>query len=223
MPCNFINESYKDMIRYSIVVPSHNPNILLHNLLASPGIFNHDVHVQYDKINICKTFNEIIKSCTEDIIIFIHHDVFLPESFFGDLLVGIQKLCYSDWGVIGVAGMTDTGNLSSTVSYKGSPLISADIKPTKVETIDELILVVKKRTFDKLSFDENITNNHLFGTDLCLQAKKYGMPNFVVDAFCIHNSSLNYIIPENYWITYEYIKEKWKCYLPIYTTCSVIK
>ena len=210
------------MLRYSIVSACNKPAILEDNLLKSPNIFSHDIHIKYEYTNICKAYNEAIKECTEEIIIFVHQDVFLPENFFEDLLISIAKLIYTEWGVLGVAGITHSGRLSSDVIDRGSILKTDDLKPALVQTIDELILIVKKRSFDKLVFDENIINNHLFGTDLCLQAEQHWMKNFIIEAPCFHNSLL-VSLPNNYFISQEYIREKWSCSFPIHTTCSIIR
>jgi len=210
------------MTKYSIVVSSHNAEVLNNNLLKSPDIFNHDLHIKFGYTNVCKAYNEAINECSENIIIFVHHDVLLPDTFFNDLELSLNKLNNTNWGVLGSAGIRINGIASANVTDRGFLFRTIESKPTLVNTMDELILVVRKSSFPILKFDENIINNHLFGTDICLQARKQGMTNYIVDIHCFHNSSL-VTIPANYYDTEKYIRKKWKCYLPIYTTCSNIR
>ena len=194
-------------MRFSIVVACSSATTLSDNLLKSFNIKEHDLHIKFGFKKPCVAYNEAIDKCTEDIIIFVHQDVYLPGSFFEDLIISIGKLCYANWGVLGVAGMLED-KYSYNVCDRGNLLRSNDLKPAFVETLDELILIVKKSSFDKIKFDEDIPNHHLFGTDLCLQAIKHGMRNYVIDAYCEHNSLLLNELPEDYFITEEYIKNK---------------
>jgi hypothetical protein len=208
-------------MKFSIVVAASNEATLWSNLLRSPNIWMHDLHIKTGFTKPCVAYNEAIKDCTQDIIIFVHQDVYLPESFFGDLTISIGKLCYANWGVLGVAGKYDE-YLSANVLDRGNLLKTQDLKPSVIDTLDELLLVVKKSSFDKISFDENIPNHHLFGTDLCLQTINKFSNNYVIDAYCEHNSSL-ISLPPCYNVAEQYIKNKWSCFLPIHTTCSIIR
>jgi hypothetical protein len=96
---------------------------------------------------------------------------------------------------------------------------SPDNLPSPVNTLDELLIIIKKNSF---IFDEKIPNHHLFTTDLCLQAEEQGKKNYAILAFCHHNSKTNEL-PENYEESKNYIRNKWQHKLPIYTTCSIIK
>lgn len=210
------------MNRYSIVCSSHKSDILVKNLFRSPNIFDHDLHIKNGYTNICNAYNEALKKCNEDVIIFVHHDVYLPETFFVDLDLSLTEINHINWGVLGVAGAT-TNRIIANVIDRSHLLKVYDSLPQEVVTLDELILIIKKESFKYLSFDEKIKNHHLFGTDICMQAKKNGMTNFVINAQCNHNSSLSYQIPKEYFDTETYIKEKWKDFLPIKNTINVIK
>lgn len=208
-------------MRFSIVCACNNTETLSNNLLRSPNIKEHDLHIVIGHTKPCVAYNEAVKKCSEDVIIFVHQDVYLPESFFGDLTIAIEKLGSTDWGVLGVAG-----RLGEIYSYnvldRGKLLRSSDMKPAVVETLDELLLVMKRKTCEQITFDENIPNHHLFGTDICLQTSHHFMVNFVVDAYCEHNSTL-VTLPPDYSVAEEYIKKKWRFILPIHTTCSIIE
>ena len=208
-------------MRFSIVIACNDTKVMLDNLLRSPDICNHDLNIKQGFKKPCIAYNEAIKDCKEDIIIFVHQDVYLPETFFGDLTVAIGKLCYANWGVLGVAGKLDELFFANVLDRKRL-LKTNEIKPVEVYTLDELLLVIKKEKFKQLQFDEDIPNHHLFGTDICLQAETLGLRNYVIDAYCEHNSSL-VTLPKCYQISEKYIQRKWAHLLPIHTTCSIIE
>lgn len=210
------------MTRYSIICAVNKPKVFEENLFMSPGVFAHELIVQTKYTNICKAYNDAIQSSTSDILIFVHQDVYLPRLFFDQLKKSLEKLANVNWGVIGPAGRNCLGELKGNILDRahlwGAPL---DL-PAPVQTLDELCLILKRSTFDKLAFDEKITNQHLFGTDICLQAESQGLQNFAVLAFCSHNSTQDYHLPKEFKDTSNYIKTKWRAKLPIYSTCQII-
>jgi hypothetical protein len=88
-----------------------------------------------------------------------------------------------------------------------------------VDTLDELLLVTRRGAY---LFDEAIPSHHLFGADLCLQAARAGKKNYAIKAFCHHNSTQDFYLPQDFWASAEYIRNKWPNRLPIHTTCAVL-
>lgn len=209
---------------YSIVCAANNQTVLSNNLLNSPNLDKHDLRIVWNADSVCAAYNsEVSKSNTWEILIFVHQDVFLPEPFFDQLDLSVESLSDVEWGVLGVAGRTSLGTYSLNVLDRGGLLRTADTRPTEVQTLDELLLVVMRSSFDDgLLFDQRIPHHHLFGTDLCLQSTAMGKKNFVVDAFCHHNSSLKFL-PANYAESEDYIRKKWYREPSIYSTCGEIK
>jgi hypothetical protein len=182
---------------------------------------SNDLILKLEYSSVARAYNSSIKGAKEDIIIFVHQDVYLPITFHDQLSASIKNLGNIDWGVLGVAGVN--GNqIFANVLDRGNILKSYDQRPTEVRILDELILVIKKYSFNKIRFDEKIPHHHLFGADICLQANQFGMKNYVIDAYCHHNSSLNGLT-DNYIDSENYIREKWVNQLPIITTCSRIE
>lgn len=209
---------------YSIVCCSNNSQVLYDNLLHSKDIMKHDLQViksEDHNNNVKAAYNGSLKLCKNDIVIFVHQDVLLHDNFFTHLDHAVDLLSDCPWAVMGVAGKTSKGTLSANVIDRGRPLVTKDFKPTEVQTLDELILIVNKSLTPAISFDEKIPHHHLFGADLCLQAKRLGKKSYVIDASCSHNSSL-YSLPPCYHQSEAYIRLKWSEYLPIHTTCSTI-
>jgi hypothetical protein len=208
--------------KYSIICAVNKTEVFKSNLCSSPDILKHDLLFTYDITNICKAYNESIDKSLNEILIFVHQDVFLPSYFFESLDIAIARLESVNWGVIGPAGRDDRGMMRGNILDRGNVWGNAFNLHAPVQTLDELCLVVKKSTFEHIMFDERITNQHLFGTDLCLQSLDKGFENFAVLSFCHHNSSQSYEVPKEFFETAEYLEVKWKDRLPIYSTCAVI-
>jgi hypothetical protein len=93
-------------------------------------------------------------------------------------------------------------------------------EPVEAETLDELLLVVRRSS--RLRFDEQLPGFHLYGTDICLTARKSGMKAYIIPAFCVHNTAGLDFLPVSFWRSYLYLRRKWRAGLPIKTPCTTI-
>lgn len=209
-------------MRFSIICSANKPEVLNENLLKSPGIHEHDIIVVFGANNVPNAYNRAVKIATEEILIFVHQDVFLPEGFFGELEESISKLCSEQWGILGPIGvrLDESGNTvyMGDVVDRGNRLGKNDSLPEQIQTLDEMMLICKK---EDAFFDEKIpTKHHMHGTDLCLNSISNGRKNFAVKAFCYHNCfSLSYELPDEFYLASEYVRNKWRSLLPVVTTC----
>jgi hypothetical protein len=218
-------------MKYSIVVAVNDDDILNKNMCSSYGVLSQRLILLKGYNNVCKAYNKGMMLANSEIVIFAHQDVFLPETFFPQLDIALVTIPDKNWGVLGVAGVNGLKDFKTVndnnheINYVGYILNqnkvwgSPDNLPSPVNTLDELLIIIKKNSF---IFDEKIPNHHLFTTDLCLQAEEQGKKNYAILAFCHHNSKTNEL-PENYEESKNYIRNKWQHKLPIYTTCSIIK
>lgn len=206
--------------RYSIICASHDENILKKYLLSSPAIHDHQLIIKRGYDNVCKAYNEASTESENEIEIYVHHDVVLSEGFFGKLERTIETLGNS-WGVLGVAGMV-ASKFIGCLTDRGRVLKHNVEYPYQVHTLDELLIVKRKGEF---YFDDAIpSSHHLFGVDLCMQSLTAGKNNYVMDAYCEHHSKwVDGNFDESFGTSKDYLKEKWKHHLPIYTTCTTIK
>jgi hypothetical protein len=205
-------------MKFSIVCASNNEKLINEHLLSSPEINNHELIIDRKAKNVPAAYNKAMKKATQDIVIFVHHDVSLPEGFFDQLTESIKKLT-GDWGCLGVAGCVGAdryGYLMNRRNVWGAK----DKVPHEVDTLDELILIVKR---DSVVFDENIpSTHHMFGPDTCLQFRSEGKKNYAILAYCTHNCVEHGTYPKEFYDSAEYIKKKWAKFLPIHTTCTTI-
>jgi hypothetical protein len=135
------------------------------------------------------------------------------------------------FGPIGVAGVYGVGEVISPQS-PGRPLAAVRIGrvvdrgrvlrdgprlPAPVATLDELLLVVPRVT--PLRFDSEL-GFHLYGADVCLQARERGLAVVAIDALCRHNSR-SVGLPESFFPSAEVFARKWAGRLPVATPCVV--
>lgn len=206
------------MINYVIAV--NNFDILSKNF--GHMLPDESIILQRNFFNIPKAYNEAIKKCEKEYICFLHQDVFLPDVWWQRVLEQI-KLLPEDWGVIGVAGVAIKKNeklFLGNILDRGCEWGNADGLPVEVETLDELLLLVKND--NTLSFDQGV-GNHFYGADLCMQSRLQGKKCYAIKAYCHHNSIHGSDVPPDFWESFQYMRKKYKDMLPIPTTCTIVQ
>lgn len=207
----------------SIVSAVSNRHILEKALLASPflkGEHCHQLILQENWISAAKAYNAAIEKSSNDLIVFTHQDVYFPTSWLDQLHKSLNWLQKSDpdWGVLGCWGATlskaGVGHLySNGLGILGGPFEY----PEPVQTLDEIVLVIRKSS--GLRFDDALPHFHFYGSDICMSAAARGMKNYVVPAFCIHNTQMGFLLPKEFYEAYKHFKRSWSDFLPIQTTC----
>jgi hypothetical protein len=104
------------------------------------------------------------------------------------------------------------------VNDRGRMLRDGPELPARVATLDELLLVVRRDT--PLRFDPEL-GFHLYGADICLQARERGLAVVALGALC-HHSSPNVDLPEAFYRSAEVFARKWSKWMPVATPCAVI-
>lgn len=209
----------------SFVTASHKEDVLVKNLLQSHGIINQVLHVMRDYNNIAKAYNNAKPLVYKDhIVVYVHHDVFMPSTFLQNLNASLKKMqrIYPNWGVLGVAGVKMVSRQKKFLGYvkdRGKIIGSREDLPAEVDTLDELLLITR----GDFVFDENIPGTHFYGADICMQAKLQGRKNYVINAYLEHNSSLAFgTRPADFEPCKEYFRNKYIDHLPIATTCTIV-
>jgi hypothetical protein len=207
----------------TFVVAVNNRELFDANFLASPCLrepHGHQILVQENFASAAKAYNDAIERSMNDLIVFCHQDVFLPEPWLSELGRALDYLQVHDsnWGVLGCSGMTRDRRhwrylYSSGLGVSGEPLAH----PEPVQTLDEIVLILRKSW--GLRFDERLKHFHLYGTDICLRAATLGMKSYAISAFCLHNTHQSLILPREFYDCCQHIKRVWKGSLPIQTTC----
>lgn len=220
-----MEEDQKKINNICIIAAVNNDEVLNSCLLASPDLHSGiQVNIQRGAKSAAEAYNAGIKATTAEIMVFVHQDVYLPQGWLdilNDTLKKIEKQD-SNWGVLGLYGKDRMNNGHGHVYSTGLQRVLGKSFSgiIEVETLDEMVLILKR--LSDLKFDESVPNFHLYGADICLQAKAHNMRSYVFPAFAIHNSNGIGILPKDYWKTYFAMRRKWKAVLPVMTPCMPI-
>jgi hypothetical protein len=154
-------------------------------------------------------------------LVFCHQDFILKEPL-SPKLAGLNRLgVYGPIGCrLGTLGLV--GEITQTDGSKVGAYIS---KPTPVEALDEMCLIVHTEALRRgLCFDDRFTF-HYYGADLCTQARRLGFDVKAIQLDCQHKSKTltGDISSKSYHDLQMEFKVKWQGLLPLATTTGVIK
>jgi len=210
---------------WSLIVAVNDQRVFESNLLTSPDLDGGcQIVPKHGFPSASKAYNAGIFEAVHDVLVFAHQDVYLPHGWLNSLRVALARLVAVDphWGVVGVYGIARAGGAAGYVystgigAFLGKPFVEL----LEAESLDEMLLVTRRSA--QLLFDENLPGFHLYGADICLEAKKRSMRSYVLPAFCIHNSNGIRFLPTPFWRSYLYIRRKWWDELPVRSCCTVI-
>jgi len=205
----------------AIVAAVNDDECLVNNLAASPMIAEDGVPliVRRGYKSAALAYNDGLDCVDADIVIFAHQDVYLPRGWDKKLLSAIQSLELrgDTWGVLGVIGADDAGNLVGGAWSNGlqRKIESSFNSPAPARSVDEIVLILRKN--GGLRFDDDLPAFHLYGTDIALSAIKAGLGAYVFDAPVVHNSLWIKRLGPSYRAACHYMQRKWKNELPVYT------
>lgn len=203
------------------VVASHNEDVLNKNLKASPIFRMCNLIVQTGYINIPKAYNEAViywEYClsSKPIVVYIHHDVYLPETFGPELLKSLKEVPV-DWEVLGVAGaLLSDGKkfIRGHILDRGKEWGGSTSYFNPVDTLDDMLLITR----GNIKFDEQFEQD-FYGPDICIGRKCYA-----IKAFCHHNSSRKIgERTESFYRSQELFRIKHADSLPIACTYAMIE
>ncbi len=181
----------------SIISASNDKNILNKCLIKS---LERQTYKEYElividttrkKYNGCiEAFEEGIKKSKGDILIFVHHDViFEKEDELEKIVENIRKI---DFGIAGVAGASIKrnfliGNITNGPKKEKVSNIEID-KPVKVQTVDEVLFVIKKEVLQEHPFNRENNTWHLYAVEYSLEMLKMGKEVYVIPSNIYHVS-----------------------------------
>lgn len=216
----------KTMGRHGLtfVVAVNDDKVLQQNLLSSPLFANNDKHQVIEKrgyASAATAYNAAIEEAENDIIVFVHQDVYFPDNWIQELEGALKYLegTNPSWGVLGCFGSSkDRPGGVGQVYTTGRGIHGNHIRqPEAIETVDEIVIVIRKSA--GLRFDLSLPHFHLYGTDICMLAREMGMACFAIPAFCIHNTNQILNLPKEFFECYYHIKKRWRKFLAIYASC----
>lgn len=210
------------MFKWSAVVSTfRDENVLQSNLEISPGLASAtSLSVQKGFDSVCAAYNAALEGSPDDVIVFLHPDVYLPLGWdvaLGHYVAHLQQVD-PQWAVLGLVGSDRIGRtVGFTFStgldrFVGTPFDT----PLRARTVDEFAFVVRRSS--GLRFDEALPGpqSQLCATDICLEAEKRAMSTYVIPCFALHNSNGWSFLPHSFWQPYLFVRKKWRDVLPIH-------
>lgn len=224
-----------------------------YNLFASP-VYSARRHewIVIDNVNnkagdsMSRLYFEAASVARNDLVFFLHQDVWLPEAWEQQMYHTLAKVERMDpsWGVVGAVGVVSfdvpgqpfRGHWAGVAGYEGDePIKRLGPPPCEVQSLDELWLGYRRSR--GLAFDPDMPGWHCYGIDLCLAAQSMGFKSYALDALTWHkykNNKGERILrrqdsekivargtPE--WkagadLSKSYVRAKWARYLPFRST-----
>jgi hypothetical protein len=210
-----------DTKQITFVVAVNDRRVLQQNLLSSPCLErHHEILVQEGFRSAALAYNSALAKAANDLVVFIHQDVFLPATWIHRLKENLEYLNRADpsWGVLGCWGAREDGSLIGHLYSSGLGVLGNKLaRPARVQTLDEVVLICRRSS--GLHFDERLPHFHMYGADICMRASVRSLNCYAMSSFCIHNTRQILKLPEEFYECYAHMKQIWKDYLPIQTSC----
>lgn len=160
------------------------------------------------------------KKAHAEYFMFVHQDIDLCSN---NALENMEKILDTipDLGIAGVAGKNNRKGVFTNIKHGTIPKFAGKFqikKHKKVQTLDECLVIIPKKVFRILQFDEYICNNwHLYSVDYSLSVKKLGLFSYVIPINLYHRSAAFSLNDEYYKTLDRLLKKHKKHYKFIYT------
>lgn len=205
----------------AIVCASHNDEILDANLRRSPMIADGSVplHVERNAATASIAYNRALDATTAEIVVFAHHDVYLPKGWEKLLATRLRALEQHDpnWALFGPFGVgIDNSHIGPVWSSSIGLIVGrVPVTPAEVQSFDEMVIILRRSS--GLRFDEALPGWHMYGTDIVTQARAKGMHAYAGALPTIHNDRYHEHLREDFVECYQAMRKKWRDRLPLRT------
>lgn len=133
--------------------------------------------------------NRALREAKGKYLIFCHQDVLFIHDRRQQLehCLGLLEQHDPHWAVAGNAGKTRSGLLRLRISDPHGQDIKMGQLPAEVISLDENFLVINRN--QNIACTAALSGFHLYGTDLCQNANRLGLKNYVIDFHLFHKSA----------------------------------
>jgi len=172
-----------------------------------------------------RILNETARKAKYKYLMFVHQDVEMDSN---DWLANAQRDLDSLYrlGAAGVVGISEQGLASSVFTGDPAYFVGTErlYKPVQVQTLDGCLMIVPRRIFKRISFDETtIEGWYFYAVDYCLDLIRLGYRIYVLPCKTYHESPGPHD-PSVYEKTLKKILEKHRNHIEmIYSTMGVWK
>ncbi|HTD99401.1 MAG TPA: hypothetical protein VK668_08935 [Mucilaginibacter sp.] len=161
---------------------------------AEAGFTTNDCEYRYVDNTNGNTFdayegiNLFLQNADAEYVLICHQDILLQFDKRADLDQRIAELDAIDktWAVLGNAGTNNPYLLSMKMTHADLVTHKVGVLPSKVNSLDENFILVKKSANIALSRD--LAGFHLYGTDICLVAACLGYSAYAIEFSLVHLS-----------------------------------
>ena len=134
-------------------------------------------------------YNHFMQKAQARYLIYCHQDVLFEFNNRRDLDRIIQQMNeeHPDWAILGNAGKDAQGAKAIRITDPYSADLKVGNFPSKVMSIDENFMVIDRSALIRTT--AGLTGFHLYGTDLCFNARQLGTSAWVIDFHLKHKSA----------------------------------
>jgi hypothetical protein len=204
------------MSRFVIACASNSDAILNANLARSPCLAAIPLHVERGASSAAAAYNRALDATDAEVVIFAHHDVYLPEGWEAVLATRLAEVQAQDpdWALYGSFGVgLDAAHIGPVWSSSLGQIVGrVPLTPVEVQSYDELLIVLRRSS--GLRFDE-VTGWHFYGTDIVAQAQARGLRAWAGGLPCIHNDRFHGALGPDFTAAYRAMQRKWRASLPL--------
>ncbi|GLS85389.1 hypothetical protein GCM10010873_03620 [Cypionkella aquatica] len=205
----------------AIICASHNDAILNDNLARSPIIAEGTapLHLERGAPSAAVAYNRAIDATGAEIMVFAHHDVYLPRGWDALLSRRLRELEAVDpnWALYGPFGVgLDASHIGPVWSSSIGLIVGrVPTAPAKVQSYDEMVIVMRRAA--GLRFDEALPGWHMYGTDIVTTARTAGLHAYAGALPTIHNDRYHDHLRGDFVQAYTAMRQKWRAQLPLRT------
>lgn len=208
------------MMDFTVACASNSDTILNANLARSPlfaaGI---PLHLERDAPSAAIAYNRALDATTAPVVVFAHHDVYLPQGWETVLAARLAEVAAHDpdWALFGAFGVgLDASHIGPVWSSSIGQIVGrVPMGPTRVQSFDELLIVLRRAS--GLRFDDDAPGWHMYGTDIVTTARARGLHAYAGALPTIHNDRYHEALQSDFVECYTYMRRKWQTMLPLRT------
>lgn len=202
---------------FAIACASHDAAILQANLGRSPCLATIPLQVERGAPSAGIAYARALAATTAPVVIFAHHDVYLPPGWDGLLAARLNEVAARDpdWALFGAFGVgLDASHVGPVWSSSLGQIVGRiPPAPVEVQSYDELLIVLRRDS--GLTWDERLAGWHLYGTDIVTQARARGLRAWAGALPTVHNDRYHEALGPDFSESYRYLQHKWRAMLPL--------
>lgn len=207
-------------MNFVVACASNSDTILNANLAQSPLFATGTpLHLERNAPSAAIAYNRALDATTQGIVVFAHHDVYLPkgwETVLAARLAEVQAMD-PDWALFGSFGVgLDSAHIGPVWSSSLGQIVGrVPMRPTQVQAFDELLIVLRRAS--GLRFDHTAPGWHMYGTDIVQTARARGLRAYAGALPTLHNDRYHESLQSDFVECYRYMQRKWRADLPLRT------